>query len=133
VVIFASSQLFVNRLDALGPIIGVPPQLVALLLSPVATELPEIMNALIWIRQGKAQLALANISDSMMIQATVPSAFGLFFTTWLFDRSLILAGAVTIVAIAGLTTVMRKNTLNAPLLAGFLLLYGVFIGITLTL
>jgi len=33
-------------------------------------------------------LALANISGSMMIQATVPSAFGLFFTAWLFDGAL---------------------------------------------
>lgn len=37
----------------------------ALLLSPVATELPEIMNAVIWVRQGKTPLALANISGAM--------------------------------------------------------------------
>ena len=34
------------------------------------------MNAIIWVRQGKLQLALANISGAMMIQATVPSASG---------------------------------------------------------
>ena len=53
--------------------------LVALLLSPVATELPETLNAWIWVRQGKERLALANISGAMMIQATIPTALGLFF------------------------------------------------------
>lgn len=55
-------------------------------LSPVATELPEIMNVIIWARQGKARLALANISGVMMIQATVPSEPGLLFTPWRLTR-----------------------------------------------
>ena len=37
----------------LAPALGLPPQLLALLLSPIATELPEILNAVIWVRQGK--------------------------------------------------------------------------------
>jgi hypothetical protein len=39
------------------------------------------MNAVIWVRQSKTQLALANISGAMMIQATVPG-LGLLFTDW---------------------------------------------------
>ncbi len=69
------------------------PHLVALVLSPVATELPETINALIWVRQGKERLALANISGAMMIQATIPSALALFATPWLFDAPLMVAGA----------------------------------------
>ena len=79
-VIFVASQLFVQQLEWAGPALGLPSAVVALLLSPVATELPEIMNAIIWVRQGKIQLALANISGAMMIQATVPSGIGLLFT-----------------------------------------------------
>ena len=45
-------------------------------------------------------LALANISGAMMIQATVPTAFGLFFAPWLLDRSLVLAGGITALAVA---------------------------------
>lgn len=52
----------------------------ALLLSLVATELPETLNPVIWVRQGKVALALGNISGAMMIQATIPSALGIFFT-----------------------------------------------------
>ena len=72
-----ASKVFVGQLETIGIWAGLSPQLVALLLSPVATELPETMNALIWVRQGKERLALANISGAMMIQATVPSALGL--------------------------------------------------------
>ena len=77
VVIFGASQLFVQQLEWAGPALGLPSAVVALLLSPIATELPEIMNAIIWVRQGKLQLALANISGAMMIQATVPSGIGI--------------------------------------------------------
>jgi cation:H+ antiporter len=65
VVIFASSHVFVNQLDAIGPWLGLSPQMVALLLSPVATELPETLNAVIWVRQGKVALALGNISGAI--------------------------------------------------------------------
>lgn len=125
--IFVGSQIFVDQLEGLGVLLGFPPQLIALLLSPVATELPETMSAVIWVRQGKERLALANISGSMMIQATVPSALGLFFTPWLFDRSLILAGAVTIVSILGLLFAFRRDRINALGLAAAGLLYGVFL------
>ena len=37
---------------------------------------------------GQAELALANISGAMMIQATVPSGIGLLFTPWKFDTPL---------------------------------------------
>jgi len=93
-VIFFASRLFVAQLTALGPALGLEPQLLALLLSPIATELPETMNAIIWVRQGKYRLALANISGAMMIQATIPTAFGLFWTPWLLTSPLLLAGGV---------------------------------------
>jgi cation:H+ antiporter len=100
VVIFVASQVFVEQLEWAGPALGLPAVVVALLLSPIATELPEIMNAIIWVRQGKANLALANISGSMMIQATVPSAIGIGFTTWKFDTPLMLAGFATLASVA---------------------------------
>ncbi len=64
VVIYFASQLFVHQLEAVGPWLGMSPQLVALPLSPIATELPEIHNAVIWVRQGKTALALGNISGA---------------------------------------------------------------------
>ncbi|WP_027942039.1 sodium:calcium antiporter [Amycolatopsis taiwanensis] len=108
-VIFVASQLFVHQLDAIGPMLGLSGAVTALLLSPIATELPEIMNAIIWVRQGKISLALANISGAMMIQATVPSGLGLLFTDWRFDGALLWSGIVTMIAIAYLLTILRTD------------------------
>jgi cation:H+ antiporter len=124
--IFEASHVFVNQLAVVGPWLGVPAAVVALLLSPIATELPEIMNAIIWIRQGKHRLALANISGSMMIQATIPTALGLFFTPWLFDRALALAAAITAVAVLGLMLLLRRNALTPVRAAAFAAFYLIF-------
>jgi cation:H+ antiporter len=125
-VIFVASQIFVHQLDAIGPMLGLSGAVTALLLSPIATELPEIMNAIIWVRQGKTQLALANISGAMMIQATVPSGLGLLFTDWRLDHALLWSGAVTMAAITYLLATMRANKLTPRRLAMAALLYLVF-------
>jgi cation:H+ antiporter len=127
VVIFVASRVFVGQLGAVGNGLGIPATVVALLFSPVATELPEIMNAIIWIKQGKHRLALANISGSMMIQATIPTALGLFFTPWLFDRALTIAAIVTAAAIAGLLALLRRDALTPRRLAYFALGYVAFV------
>jgi cation:H+ antiporter len=125
-VIFFASQLFVHQLGLVGPALGLSSQLVALLLSPIATELPEILNAVIWVRQGKTALALGNISGAMMIQATIPSALGLWFTPWLLDRPLLWAAAVTMAAIAATRWLLKRRAMTARRLVMLAALYGVF-------
>jgi cation:H+ antiporter len=125
-IIFSASQLFVKQLEWAGPALGLPAVVVALLLSPIATELPEIMNAIIWVRQGKAQLALANISGAMMIQATVPSGIGILFTPWKFDSPLMLAGAVTMASVGYLLWLLRTHRVTAARLTGAAGFYAVF-------
>jgi cation:H+ antiporter len=116
-VIFAASQLFVHQLGIIGPMLGLPAAVTALLLSPIATELPEIMNAIIWGRQGKTRLALANISGAMMIQATVPSGLGLLFTPWRFDTVLLICGLATMAAISYLPILLRTGRFTATALS----------------
>jgi cation:H+ antiporter len=78
------------------------------------------------VRQGKAQLALANISGAMMIQATVPSGIGILFTPWKFDTALILAGVVTAVAISYLLWLLRTGRLTAARLTAAAGCYAAF-------
>lgn len=125
-VIFAASQLFVHQLGVIGPMIGLPAAVTAVLLSPIATELPETMNAIIWVRQGKTRLALANISGAMMIQATVPSGLGLLFTPWRFDHALLASGLVTMAAIGYLLVLLRLGRLNARTLTVAAAFYAIF-------
>ena len=125
-VIAIASHVFVSQLETLGTALGMAPHLVALLLSPVATELPETMNAVIWVRQGKERLALANISGAMMIQATIPSALGIMFTPWRFDANLMVSGAVTAIAIIALWLMFARKKVDSRGLAAIGLLYGLF-------
>jgi cation:H+ antiporter len=125
-VVFAASQVFVGQLAWTGEQLGLAPTVIALLLSPIATELPEVMNAIIWVRQGKVQLALANISGSMMVQATVPSGLGILFTSWDFDGPLLTSGLVTAAAIVFLLVTLRRGHLNARRLAAATGFYVVF-------
>jgi cation:H+ antiporter len=125
-IIFGASQLFVRQLEWAGPALGLPAAVVALLLSPIATELPEVLNAIIWVRQGKAQLALANISGAMMIQATVPSGIGILFTPWKFHTALVLAGVVTAAAISYLLWLLRTGRLTAARLTAAAGFYAAF-------
>jgi cation:H+ antiporter len=125
-IIFVASQLFVHQLEAVGPMLGLPAAVTALLLAPIATELPEIMNAIIWVRQGKTHLALANISGAMMIQATVPSGLGILFTRWRFDGPLLLSGIVTIVAMVFLLLALTSGRFSGRTLTWAAAFYGLF-------
>jgi cation:H+ antiporter len=126
-VIGVAARVFVGQIEGLGRMSGLSPHIIALLLSPVATELPEIMNALIWVRQGKERLALANISGSMMIQATIPSALAIGFTPWLLDASLLLAAAATALAVIVLWSMFRRGVVGARALLPVGGLYVVFV------
>ena len=127
IAIAIASKVFVGQLESIGIWAGLSPQLVALLLSPVATELPETMNALIWVRQGKERLALANISGAMMIQATIPTAFGLLFTSWMFSPALIASGLITMLAVAVLLVLFSRKAVDARALIPLAGLYVLFI------
>ncbi len=69
----------------------------------------------------------------MMIQATVPTALGLFFTPWLLDRSLIVAAAVTAMAVMAMFVAFRRGFISRGFLAAMALFYLVFIGVILAL
>jgi cation:H+ antiporter len=56
--------------------------LVALILAPLATELPEAANSLIWTRDNKDVIALGNVAGAMVFQSTVPVTIGVLLTPW---------------------------------------------------
>ena len=64
----------------------------------------------------------------MMIQTTVPAACGLFGTPWLFDRPLVLAGAVTALAVLALFFLFRGGRITGRRLSWASLLYLLFAG-----
>jgi cation:H+ antiporter len=82
IAIIFGARLFVDELTSIAATLGVPAMVISLLITPVATELPEKFNSVIWMGQKKDTLALGNITGAMVFQSTFPVAIGLVFTEW---------------------------------------------------
>jgi cation:H+ antiporter len=95
--IVGGANLFVAEIEAVAMSIGVPILVLALVLAPLATELPEKLNSVIWVREGKDSLALGNITGAMVFQSTLPVAIGIAFTPWELQPEAIVAGIVGLV------------------------------------
>jgi cation:H+ antiporter len=76
------AHLFVDELLQVAGDLGVEAIVLALILAPLATELPEKVNSFFWVREGKDSLALGNITGAMVFQSTIPVGIGLIFTDW---------------------------------------------------
>jgi cation:H+ antiporter len=76
------AHLFVEALLDIADSLGVEAVVLALILAPLATELPEKVNSFFWVREGKDSLALGNITGAMVFQSTIPVGIGLIFTDW---------------------------------------------------
>ncbi len=81
-IIVAGAHFFVDAVKHVADGIGLPAGLIALVLAPLATELPEKFNSIFWVRDGKDTLALGNMTGAMIFQSTIPVTFGVLFTSW---------------------------------------------------
>lgn len=80
--IIIGARFFVTAVGSLADFLGLPALVISLLVTPVATELPEKFNSVLWIRSGKDTLALGNITGAMVFQSAFPVAMGLLLTDW---------------------------------------------------
>lgn len=133
-VIVGGARLFVTGVTHLSARLHVNPLAFALLVAPIATELPETFNAsVIWARRGKDTLALGNITGAMVFGTAFPVSVGLVLTPWRLSGDALAAALVALVA-AGLvyTTLRVRGRLSAPLLLCQGLLYGGYLVYVLT-
>jgi cation:H+ antiporter len=107
----------------------------SLLITPVATELPEKLNSVLWIRRSKDTLAFGNMSGAMVFQSAFPVTIGILFTDWSLslvpgDPSFLPALSCVLALLSGaslLFFVRRHDTLALPHLLASGTLYGVFV------
>ena len=117
------AQVFVGAVELSSEAVGVPAGLVALVLAPLATELPEKLNSLIWVRDGKDTLALGNITGAMVFQSTIPVIFGLLFTPWVLGPINLYSAALALISGAIVYGALRTK---GPLHAWQLMIGGLF-------
>lgn len=77
-----ASELFVHAIDNVATALRIPALILAIVVIPLATELPEALNSVLWVRTGDDALAFGNIAGSAAFQATVLAFIGVTFTSW---------------------------------------------------
>jgi len=132
-VIIGGATLFVEKIQIITIALGVPVLILSLIITPVATELPEKFNSIIWTSQGKDTLALGNISGAMVFQSSVIPAIGILLTDWVLEPlALYSAGLALVAAVFQYMGLRSKNGLRpAHLLFGGLF-YSCFIVVVIT-
>jgi cation:H+ antiporter len=86
--IIVGAFFFVDAVEHLATSFGLDEALLALVIAPIATELPEKFNSIIWVRQGKDTLSMGNITGAMVFQSAVPTVVALLFASdaWHFGE-----------------------------------------------
>lgn len=108
----AGARGFVQGLEAGASSLGFSVLVMALLVVPIATELPEKVNSILWIRRGKDTLAFGNITGAMVFQGTLLPAIGITLTTW-EPRPTIMTGLfVTLLATIWLRSLVIRRRLR---------------------
>jgi len=77
--IVVGAVAFVDAVEHVASTLGVSQVLLALVIAPIATELPEKFNSILWVRQGKDTLAMGNITGAMVFQSAIPVSVALLF------------------------------------------------------
>jgi len=82
VLLAVGSGLFVDAIHSAAASLGISALLLAVIAVPFATELPETLNSVLWVRSGDDDLALGNVAGAAAFQACVLGFVGITFTTW---------------------------------------------------
>jgi cation:H+ antiporter len=114
------SDLFVRGLNDVASSLHTNPLTLALIVIPVATELPETLNSLLWVRSHDDALAFGNVAGSAAFQACILGFIGLSFTPWRPDFNGVLSGLLTLGVAVYLLALLHRGSAHGRwlLLAG---------------
>jgi len=119
--IIGGAKWFVSSLSTLAVFAQVSPLVLSMILTPIATELPEKMNSVIWTGRGKDTLALGNVTGAMVFQSCFPVGIGLLFTPWHLTGTTLVSALLVLASIGllYLSLIWRKRlTANNLMLGG---------------
>ena len=108
----AGAKGFIGGVEEASDLLGISALLLSLLIIPIATELPEKVNSILWIRKGKDTLAFGNITGAMVFQGTLLPAIGIMLTPWEPRKEVLLGIVLTLVAAIWLRYLVAKGGLR---------------------
>jgi cation:H+ antiporter len=112
--IVLGAYFFVDAVEHLATSFGLDEALLALVIAPIATELPEKFNSVIWVRQGKDTLSMGNITGAMVFQSAIPTVVALLFAAdaWHFgegSRIAFLSAGIAFLSTAAIFVPMARS------------------------
>ena len=122
--IVLGARFFADFVEDFSHAMGFNTLLVALVLAPLATELPEAANSLIWTRQGKDVIALGNVAGAMVFQSTIPVTLGVLLTPWQLGQFGTVAAVFAILSAALIWVQLRMRARDNALPLSSLMLGG---------
>lgn len=120
ILLIGGAEGFIHGVQGVSKALGISPLLLSLLIIPIATELPEKVNSILWIRRGKDTLAFGNITGAMVFQGTLLPAIGILLTPWEPRVEVVTGITVTLLAAAWL----RVNARGRGIVVWALLVNG---------
>lgn len=126
--IIAGAKVFVGAVEGIAATVGIPPFILAFIIAPMATELPEKFNSALWYWREKDALAMGNVTGAMVFQSSIPVSIGILFTPWELD---IVQVSSVFLAIAGAAilyaSLKLSGKINAKIMLAGGLLYAAYV------
>ena len=131
--IVCGSYIFVEKIQIISLQVGISPFILSMIIAPIATELPEKFNSVIWIGKGKDTLAMGNITGALVFQSSVITAIGIMMTKWQLTHAAFVTVALTFasVGLAYAQIRLKKSLTPSTLLVGGLF-YTLFLVLVFT-
>ncbi|HEX4045464.1 MAG TPA: sodium:calcium antiporter [Gammaproteobacteria bacterium] len=112
VLLLIGAKGFIDGIENISIALNVSALILSLLIIPIATELPEKINSILWIRKNKDTLACGNISGAMTFQGTLLPALGILLTPWQPSREVLTGVMITLIAAVWLRLHMSEKGLS---------------------
>jgi cation:H+ antiporter len=108
----AGAKGFISGIQGASELLGISPLLLSLLVIPIATELPEKVNSILWVRKGKDTLAFGNITGALVFQGTLLPAIGIMLTPWVPQREVFAGVVITMLGVIWLRWMISRGQLR---------------------
>ncbi|GBG13564.1 cation:H+ antiporter [Novimethylophilus kurashikiensis] len=108
----AGAKGFIHGVEQAAALLGISALLLSLLIIPIATELPEKINSILWVRKDKDTLAFGNITGAMVFQGTLLPAIGIMLTPWEPRREVLAGVVITLISALWLRWMASRGNLK---------------------
>lgn len=122
-IMIIGANSFVASINRVADFLKVPVFVLVLIITPIATELPEKFNSIIWISRGKDTLALGNITGAMVFQSSLIPALGIWLTDWTLTAGALISGFIALISA---TFLFIQLSIKKHFSAGMLISCGIF-------